>query len=384
MHPIDGYHVIIAHGPGCRDGATAAWAYWRSLPDEIRGEFSTLGGFYGANGETVSEEDEEKPVRGYTHPNSLAGALKLQQEGWPLVFAFAQPSDVIPVELVQGRNVLIMDLDLSDGLVPVVEVASHVTLLDHHPSSQATVSKNGDLLLNRYRHKFRSYVDTRKTESGATLAWKSFQVGPVPPLVEVVRIGDNWQWNDSPELYAREFLKSTFIHRCFRSFWDIEEVYQRWEELHEEYVRDGALLQQQETAYAKKIAKQCDLGYLVLNDGTVHAIAYTQANVLHSEAGSLIRWYAEKRFASQLRSETGSTPISCCATWNYASSKGMVIVSLRDPLPGVDLSYVARNVRGGKTGGGHVAAAGFSFSGIENFHTIIQKYAPATDPQLLQ
>jgi hypothetical protein len=193
----------------------------------------------------------------------------------------------------------------------------------------------------------------------------------VPPLVEVVRIGDNWQWSDFPELRAREFLKSTFIHRCFRSFWDIEDMYQRWDELHGEYVRDGAILQQQETAYSKKIAKQCDLGYLVLNDGTVHAVAYTQANVLHSETGSLIRWYAEKRFPS--------IPIACCATWNYSSSKGLVIVSLRDPAPGIDLSHLARNVKGCKTGGGHVAAAGFSFYGLESFHTIMQKYPPTTD-----
>lgn len=378
MQPTGGYHVVIAHGPGCRDGATAAWAYWRSLPRNLQDSLSTLGGFY-ALGDTEdhtsrSDEDDDKPRPGFVHPNSLAGALAHQKNGWPVVFAFAQPSDTIPLELVRGRNVLIMDLDLGNGLPPVVEAAAYTTLLDHHPSSHATISKHGDVLLNVCRRKFNSYVDTRKSESGATLAWKFFQGTPIPPLVEVVRIGDNWQWNDYPELRAREFLKSTFTNRCFRSFFDIEEVYQRWDELHEEYVYAGAILQKQDTAHAKKIAKQCDLGYIVLNDGTVHAVAYTQANILHSEAGSLIRWYAEKRFASAL---TG--PISCCATWSYASSKGLVLVSLRDPTDGVDLSHIARNVKGGKSGGGHVASAGFSFYGLENFHTVIRKYDPTTD-----
>ena len=40
------YDVILAHGPGCNDGATSAWAIWRTLPLEYRLRLATQGGFY--------------------------------------------------------------------------------------------------------------------------------------------------------------------------------------------------------------------------------------------------------------------------------------------------------------------------------------------------
>ena len=382
------YDVILAHGPGCNDGATSAWCVWRTLPREYRDMLANEGGFYSKPEPEVKPESEVKSElevkdeesekeettlqlrESYIHPNSSEGALRLQERGFPVVIVFVQPSEGVPDRLVRNKRVLILDLDMGDALIPVVTAAHYTLLSDHHDSTPLTINKHADFLLNQCRHKFGMYVNTSKSECGATLAWKLTHSADIPPFVQVVRIGDTWQWHEYPELQARFVLKALHIRRAFRSFPDIEATFLHWRENFQSCVQKGRALLEYETALVKQIAKQCDLGYIQVENGTVYTVAYTQANVLHSEVGSTMKWYAQQRF---------NIPIDFCATWKYVSYRKIVSVSLRDGSPDINLASVARTVKGcdGK-GGGHAAAAGFTFPGLINFHNFILETHPGS------
>lgn len=375
------YDVIIAHGPGCNDGATSAWCIWRTLPRDYRDLLAKEGGFYSKpereDKEDTKEETKEDvvqtPHEPYIHPNSPEGAIRLQARGFPVVFVFVQPSEGVPRRLIENKRVLILDLDMGDALIPLVTAAAYTLLSDHHDSTPLTIHKHADFLLNQSRHKFALYVNTSKSECGATLAWRLSHGAEIPPFVQVVRIGDTWQWHEYPELNARFILKALHVRRAFRSFPDIEGTFIHWNENFQAHVQKGRALLEYETAIVKQVAKQCDLGFIQTNDGTVYTVAYTQCNVLHSEVGSTMKWYAQQRF---------NVPIHFCVTWKYVSYKELVSVSLRDGEPGINLATIARNIKGGDgKGGGHAEAAGFAFYGIENFHKFILKSNPIPPSQ---
>ena len=364
---ICNYDVVIAHGPGCNDGATSAWAVWRTLPREYRELLASFGGFY-SNRKISEQPPSSKP---YLHPNSPEGGITLQQKGYPVVFVFIQPNNKVPDELVAGKRVLILDLDMGDSLIPLVSSASSVLLCDHHDSTPQTISKHSDFLLTQNRHKFATYLNTSKQESGATLAWRITHSANIPPFVQVVRIGDTWSWNDHPDLHSKAVLTSLNMSRSFRSFPEIEGTFSTWPDRFSTYVQKGYSVLEYEKSIVTQMAKHCDLGYIQTSDGTVYNVAYTQASVLHSDVGSSIRSYAEKIF---------DTPIHFCATWKFIPRKSLILVSLRDPKSGLNLSTIARNVKNGDgKGGGHPEAAGFSFRDIENFHNFILKSPPQSD-----
>ena len=366
------YDVIIAHGPGCRDGATAAWCVWRTLSLTYRNTLAQEGGFYSDKDPQCGKSNERTTgsFEPYVHPNSPEGAMRLQARGFPVVFVFMQPGEQAPIKLVENKNVVILDLDMGDALVPLVRAAKRVLLSDHHDSTPLTIAKYSNILFEECRHKFATFVNTNKSESGATLAWELTHGTKNPPFIETVRIGDTWQWHEYPELKAREVLKSLHVYKVFRSFVDIENAFEYWDENFQSHAEEGMIITDYETALVKQMAKQCDIGYLQTNDGHVYTLAYTQANILHSEVGASMKWYAQKRF---------KVPIHFCATWKYVSHKGVVSVSLRDPGDNINLATIARSVKGtdGK-GGGHASASGFVFYGLENFHNYISKTPPIT------
>jgi hypothetical protein len=352
------YQVIIAHGPGCKDGVTAAWAWWRLLPQDYRWALQACGGFF--------DKIKRKSEYSSASVDSLIGALDLQLLGFPVVFAFAQHNDEIPLTLIKNKTVLILDLDLGDELVKVVQQAAFTMLCDHHTSTMNTFNKHQILLFPQ--NKFDYYIDTRKTESGASLSWKLSHHTDVPLLVDIVRVGDTWQFDNPSDshLHAKEILRTMHFKGTFNSFPSIEEEFFALKDNFWEYAEQGITLLQHDRQIVKLICRQCDLGILKTNDGTTYTIAYVQCNIMHSEVGASMRFYAEKRFPS--------VKIDFCATWKYASHRNIISVSLRDAKPGIELSTVARNVAGANgLGGGHDTSASFMFEGLENFHKFIQR-----------
>jgi hypothetical protein len=363
------YDVIISHGPGCSDGITAAWCFWRKLPREYRELLAKEGGLYSKPEANANEENSsDKASDPYIHPNSPEGAMALQNKGFPIVFVFLQPQEEVPVKLVENKRVIILDLDMGDSLVNVVTYARSVLLSDHHDSTPITINKHASFLLEQSRDKFAMYIVTNKSESGASLAWRLTHSAVIPNFVHIVRIGDTWQWHEYPTLHARFVLRALHIRRAFRSFPDIEATFIHWDENFATNVQKGRAVLESETALIKQIAKQCDIGFIQTNDGRVYTVAYTQCNILHSEVGSSMKWYAQKRF---------KIPIHFCATWKYVSYKGLICVSMRDGEQGINLASIAREIKGcnGK-GGGHAEAAAFSFYGLEKFHDFIMKSSP--------
>src|SRR5437868_7561747 len=181
---------------------------------------------------------------------------------------------------------------MGDKLIEIIDVAKCVLLSDHHDSTPITLHKHADVINNKYKHKFSTYVDISKAESGATLAWKLTHKGSIPPLVEIVRIGDNWQWQDYPRLQARHVLAALKTKKTFKSFLDIERTFISWDKNFSKYVKAGKEITKYKLAMVKQIGSQCDLGFIQTNDGNVYNVAYVQCNVLHSDVGSSMRWYA--------------------------------------------------------------------------------------------
>ena len=356
------YHVVIAHGPGCKDGVMAAYAWWKRLPEEYRNNLAKENGFYtDAKNEYVYEE-------GYCSPTSPEGAIKLQQKRYEVVFVFLQPNQEVPIELIKDKYVLILDLDMGDPLVSVVQNAKSVMLVDHHDSTPLTIAKHSKILLDECRGKFATFVNTSNHESGASLSWK-LAFGPdLPELVRIVRMSDTWNYDDLSIEHPKEISVALTVRNAFRSFFEIDNVINTWEERKEIYIIEGRVLIKNEKNIIKQIAKQCDLGYIETEDGKVYTIAYTQSNVFVSEVGAKMKYYAQIRF---------KTEIDFCATWKYVSNKNLVIVSLRSPNDGMELSSIAKTVKGaGGKGGGHLGAAAFNFEGLENFHKFILRKKP--------
>ena len=246
-------------------------------------------------------------------------------------------------------------------------MSKSVLLIDHHDSTIGTLNNNLSLLRETYAYKFSTYINTSVSESAATLTWRLTHGDKIPDFVQIVRIGDTWQWHDYPHLHAKSVLKSLKINRAFRSFIDIEETFVNWNKNVKTYIQRGNVINDYETALVKKIAKQCSIGFIQTNDDKVYTIAYTQANILHSDIGVVIRFYAERRFGVH---------IHFCCTWKYVPHRKIVSVSLRD---GGDLNLweIAQTIKGSNgKGAGHRAASSFAFEGIENFHNFILSSNP--------
>lgn len=350
--------VVISHGPNCVDGAVAAWCIWRKLSTIDKKLLSNEGGYYS------SHSSKNLGPGKYIHPNSFEGALKLQEKGYQTVFVFAQPSDNIPKELINGKNVMILDIDFGPKLVNIINNSNKVWLIDHHVSSLNTVS-----LINN--PKLFSYLNFSNKESAASLTWKFIENNKIPSFIDIVRIGDNWVWDDNKD--AKYILKYLNLKRSFKSFQHIDKIFNTWDKKYYEYVSEGKIIIEHETAIIHKISKQCSLGYTQTNDGSIYTIAYIQANTLHSEIGSVIKKYAEKRF---------NTKIDFCATWKYVPHKNLVSVSLRNDDYSINLSEVAKNIKGinPNDSGGHVNSSAFYFEGLENFHNYILKSHPLYTP----
>lgn len=363
------WDVIIAHGP-CHDGFVAAWSVWRMLPAGERAELAKVGGFYARSGTSdkpskKDEEDEEdEPVTEFVHPTSPEGAVKLQQQGFPIVFAFTHPEKRVPEELVKDKRVLILDLDMGAALVPLVKASKSTMLCDHHASTCDTIAKYSDVLLKECKGKFATFVNTATSESGASLAWKLTHGPVVPKFVNFIRIGDTWQWDEDENV--KPVLEGMYARRIYRSFPQIEEAFLTFEDNFDRYFTEGLAIIRFKETLIKGMAKQCELGYVKTHDGTVYTIAYMNAGTLNSEVAVAMRFYAERRF---------KVPIHFCATMKYHPKDGTMGFSARSPAAGIDLSVVCRNIVGAR-GGGHPKASGFNFIGIENLHQVILKEPP--------
>lgn len=380
------FDVIIAHGP-CQDGTTSAWLVWRRLPEFYKFLLRKIGGFY-TNKYRFKKDyklgKNNSYVSSHIHPNSPEGSIILQKLGYPVVFVFTKPKAAIPRELIEDKNVLILDLDLGDHLVQVIQNSNKTLLIDHHDSTVDTLATYSEILSSpSLEGKFETFVSTEKTESGASLAWCYFYNNKVlgakiPPFIDIVRIGDNWTWKDNP--HAKSIIRALYVRKAFNSFDDIEKAYNTWQNMEKAYIAQGQAILEYEINVIRNIAKKVQIGYMVVEHNnhnnqhfyksrfyspdnaivkykqdhsspheTVYCIAYTSTSVLKSEVACSMRYYANENFKIN---------VDFCAIWNYVPNTNLISISLREPSKGLNLSYIAKNVKNSsKLGGGHMEAA---------------------------
>lgn len=350
---ITDINVVISHGPGCFDGAVAAWVIWRNLPIQYRMKIASEGGFYSHN--YITKKDK---TGNFLHPNTPTGAMSLQRKGYNTVFVFVQPGSSIPETLISNKNVVILDVDLGDNLVSVVEKAKSVILCDHHCSSIKTIERNRDFLLSRSK-KFLGLVNTNKDESAATLIWKYIYGKKMNDFIRIIQINDTWLDNGYSGLFTKDVIAFLLVKRSFISFESIEETFLTWDQNVPMYINIGRSLNRYQQAIVSQISTKPRICNMQTTDGNIYKVAYICAPILHSEIGVCIRNYTNFLY---------NTNVDFCATWKYVAHRGLVAVSLRNPKFGLNLSEIASKIKGtnGK-GGGHADAASFSFYRIENF-----------------
>lgn len=368
MVSIEDIEVVISHGPSCNDGATAAWLIWRKFPPDVRAALAKEGGFYRRYSSKDSKDDKnfEESVSSFqlnTHPNSTSGGIQLLIKGHKRVIVFASPQEHIPKELVENRNVAILDLDLGYNLIPVIDAAKSVLIIDHHASS----AKSFNLFTTAHKAKTELIYKTDKKHSACSLTWERFYEQPIPDFINTIRMGDTWDFLDSS---VKSILRGMFVRRCFKNFEKIEETFNRFSAVKTSLVECGEIVANYEKTLVRMICEQAGIGYLTLKTGETYCVAHVNSGVLRSEVGASLKDLIQKNFEQH---------IQFVAVWRYVPHNNLVAVSLRSPDFGLDLSTIARNVNlSTSNGGGHAEAAGFSFMGIENFGKIFSNTKPSS------
>lgn len=348
------YDVIIAHGIGCNDGALSAWCIWNKLPSDYKEKLILEGGFYNING---NSEDY------FNHPNRPKGAHRLQQNGHPVVFVFIQPKEQIPIDLISNKRVLILDLDMGKELLSVVEHAKSTMLIDHHHSSNQTLATYGGELFSKWGNKFASLIKTDVSDSGVTLTWKYFyDSSKIHPLIDIIRIGDTWQWNDNTD--AEFIINSLNARNLLSSFTSIDKLMETWDEKYLDYLEEGKQITAIKNHYVNSLSQLCNIGNMETNDGKIYTVAFVQGSILLSEVGVSLKSVASKLY---------NVNVDFSAVWKYVPSKNIITVSFRDPNDGIDLSQIAKDIKhsNGK-GGGHIKASAFAFFDIKDFSLFIK------------
>lgn len=373
---MDPYSVVIFHDP-CDDGKTGAWAYYKSLSPATQAELALLGGIFG------SSAAPHMHVGPRTTPSlvSIEGALALRagpEEAKrvlgveiartpPVIFVGVAPQTPIPAALVAGQRVVVIDVDLGASLMPVVEAAAETLVIDHHPSARKYIVE----CAARHPEKFGACFETDKSESGATLAWKHFHPGtPVPDLVDIVRVGDTWSWGgywcdaQAVQLVMRQ-------DKVLRNFGSITEAAEKMADRN--YVlavaEKGAQLLAYRDSIVSDIARKAEVFYVTDGARTYRGLGVNNGHFV-SEVGNAIR----EEVAPAYEAASG-TAIDFVFCWFHMPVEDKIIVSLRGPGEGIDLSVLAATVVGlGKeNGGGHKPAAGFQILDLTNFWNVFSK-----------
>jgi len=341
--------VILVHGPGCPDGVLAAWAFWRALSPETKMVMSGAGGLFSNNAETI-------------WPHSIRNAMQII-DLYPMVFVFMQPGKIVPIELVQNRNVLILDLDLGEQLIGIVNAAKFTFLIDHHSSTNQTIQRF-NLLEDQ---KFGLIYDSSPQESAATLAWRYFHQASVPEIVNLVRIVDTGSLDEDE--HAPGFVRSLVNGGYTKQFAMLDQLLLRWKPETKIAMADqSSVVIAAQRQLFEEVAKQAALGVIFAN-GKRYNMLYVQSSIAIAPIAHRIRKTHSGKYAKM------KIPIHFVGVWNYqASNQGhpVVTVSLRDPLEGINLSEITKSLGGG----GHDAAASFSFPDIAQFHNYIMPYRP--------
>lgn len=410
------FDVVIAHGPKCNDGTTSAYIAFSTLPEETKAKYKHYKGKYSSKpnikvwasqqsvwNEKKNIEVDWTPVedwKPYDPPTSITGCTVIEED--LVKFIFCQPGEVIPKELVQDKRVLVLDLECTVELVmeevPVKEGegivmelrpaetrftktanliyhAKKVTWIDHHESGKSCLLKTDhpNLELIFEISSMRDNVEIK--ESGCSLTWKYFYSDPLPPLFDLIRQGDTWDFNSIYSVDTQKLLAYMNYLEVFKGFNNIEAVSKSLltnedlvsfeDEMTDDRRYENVPSFELETAI--ECAKKVNIGKIVCNqDGkeVEYTVAYSHASCFIGHLGVLMRKYVRLYY---------NVDPDLCVCWFWKPENDLVICSMRDPKKGVNLATVSKTVVGPckVSGGGHPGAASFNFQGLGNLPLII-------------
>ncbi len=354
--------VVIAHGP-CNDGRIAAWCHWRTQPAATKTRLAAEGGVYAM----TSGDFSESPNAGGKRATAVESAIRLLAEGCDTVYVFAQPLDRMPVGLVQGRHLLLLDITLEASLRQLVEESETTEVCDHHESARGILEE----LAAEYPNKLSVVFDTKR--SGARIAWERyFPQQPLPPVVAYIEDRDLWQWRLPA---SREVNEALQVEDLLSTFGGIEELHAEWAPNTATFVglcTRGALYLRSQRAFLNRIAKGAIRATVAVRgaDGdepSRGAKPHKTYNVLlccsPTHASELAHVLLEEHAPNH---EQKGWEIHFVAVWQPSVvPKRQIFVSVRTSRPDIDLSTISARIIGGAGGGGHVAAAGFKIDGAD-------------------
>lgn len=354
------YQVIVFHGPKCPDGMTSAWIIWRLLTKDIRNILLSFEGIYGS----INKNSFKNVSKFY---NSDTGA-KIVSQVSPIVFVYSQPGQEIEESIIKDKNVLILDLDMGKELARIINLSKKTLIIDHHFTSLETmeeIKNNEEIPLNKYEF----YVKIETEHSGASLTWQYFNDEEIPWFINIVRIGDTFTFEEDKT--AKPVLTYLYNKGVFLSFTNLDNFVKKAtsNKIKKIYQKGLIMLKFQETL-AKDSAKLFTVSKLKTKEKT-YTVAYVASTLLSNEASQYIREFYDNN-------NNYKETLDFVAFWKYLPYNSLVLVSLRDPLKIDDiyqhnLGEIAKNIcdfsgNPCNGGGGHISAAAFNFTGIENFH----------------
>ncbi|MEK7576622.1 MAG: DHHA1 domain-containing protein [Patescibacteria group bacterium] len=226
---------------------------------------------------------------------------------------------------LKGKEVYTLDFCYDDdNFNKLLKIAKKLVVLDHHISRKEAIM---------CAHDFRFELE----HSGSVIAWKYFHPGKrIPRAILHIEDQDLWRfrWPGTREMGA---ILSTYPFE----FKARDEFIKNFEKasLRKQYIADGAAILRYQAAVIKKTIAVASL--VELAGHTVYAV---NSFILTSEIGG------------ELANKKGPFGIV------WSERQGRVVVSLRS-RSGFDVSRIAMKYGGG----GHKAAAGFSFLVNEQF-----------------
>lgn len=283
------YDIVLFHYP-CQDGLASAWVlhhYYKSLT-----------------------KDQSKQI-----------------EFYPI-----QHGKVINLERLINKCVIFCDYAPPKEVLDQIEkVASKITILDHHISSQkALVDK--------------PYAIFDMTKSGVGLTWKYFFPNEkIPIFLEMIQDRDLWTWKIDN---SREFTSGFYTACSGIEIDDFDKLFELFNELYYDnesnkfnfYINIGKVINKSTLMKCKYIALE---HIKKINNYKDHNVCIVNcSSELSSDLGNIL---------------ASSDGVDFAALWRYNHNKEEYYVSLRSDDK-VDVSLIAKDFGGG----GHKNASGFA------------------------
>lgn len=241
---------------------------------------------------------------------------KLQDEA---LYIAVPPSNRIVPEAARGKEIYTLDYAFPlDSLPSARKHIVSLTVIDHHISNEASV-KNADMQLFSTDH------------SGAVLSWKFFHPSkPIPRLLKYIEDYDLWRFRFK---HTREIAEALSLYDMNFKTWDV--LVRDFDSGKEKkYVEEGNVLIRK---MERKVGRLISFGEKITFEG--HKALMVNSPFYVSEIGHSIVKHG--------------TPVA--VIWSRRENK--ITVSLRSDGVAVNVAKLAERYGGG----GHPAAAGFSF-----------------------